>query len=44
MEVVHHVYDLRQLARTLQEEGKRVLEEAKTEVEWMILSEKYGIM
>lgn len=39
MEIAHHFYQLRQRAKTLQEEGKRVFEEAKTEVEWMILSE-----
>lgn len=39
MEIVHHVYQLHQRAKSLQEEGKRVLEEAKQEVERMILSE-----
>lgn len=29
MEIVHHVYELRQRANALQEEGKRVLGEAK---------------
>lgn len=38
MEIVQHVYDLRQQAKILQEEGKCVLEEAKQEVERMILS------
>ena len=39
MEIAHHVYQLRQKAKTLEEEGKYVLEEAKQEVERMILSE-----
>lgn len=38
LEIAHHVYQLRQRTKTLQEEGKRVLEEAKQEVERMILS------
>lgn len=37
MEIAHHIYDLRQRAKALQEEGKRQLEEAKQEVERMIL-------
>ena len=37
MEIARHVYDLRQRAKTLQEEGKCVLDEAKQEVERMIL-------
>lgn len=40
MEIAHHVYQLRQRAKTLQEEGKRLLDESKQEVERMILSEK----
>ena len=39
MEIAHHVYELRQRAKTLQEEGKHLLNEAKQEVEQMILSE-----
>ncbi len=39
MEIAHHVYQLRHRAKTLQEEGKRMLDEAKQEVERMILSE-----
>lgn len=39
MEIARHVYQLRQRAKTLQEEGKCVLEEAKQEVERMILSD-----
>ena len=38
MEIAHHVYDLRQRAKTLREEGKRVLEEAKQNVELMALN------
>lgn len=44
MEITHHVYQLRHRAKTLEEEGKCVLDESKQEVERMILSEKYGIM
>jgi len=44
MEIAHHVYQLRHRAKTLEEEGKCVLDESKQEVERMILSEKYGIM
>lgn len=44
MEIAQHIYDLRQRARTLQEAGKRPLDEAKQEVGRMILNEKYGIM
>lgn len=40
MEIAHHVYELRQRAKTLREDGKRLLEEAKQEVERMILNEK----
>ena len=36
-EIAHHVYQLCQRAMTLQEEGKRILEEEKQEVERMIL-------
>ena len=37
MEIAQHIYDLRQKAKTLQEDGKRQLDEAKQEVERMIL-------
>lgn len=37
MEIAHHVYQLRQRAKNLQEEGKRLLDESKQEVERMIL-------
>ena len=37
VEIANHVYELRQKAKTLQEEGKRILEEAKLKVEQMIL-------
>ena len=37
IEIANHVYALRQQAKTLQEEGKRILESAKQEVERMIL-------
>lgn len=37
IEIANHVYELRQQAKTLQEEGKRILELAKQEVERMIL-------
>lgn len=40
MEITHHIYELRLRAKTLKEEGKCVLEEAKQDVERMILSEK----
>ncbi len=36
-EMANHVYELRQQAKTLQEEGKRILESAKQEVERMIM-------
>ena len=39
MGIAHHVYQLRQRAKTLEEEGKCVLEEAKQEVERMVLSD-----
>lgn len=39
MEIASHVYELRQKAKTLQEEGKRILEEAKLEVDRMILND-----
>lgn len=38
MGVVHHVYDLCQQAKILREDGKCLQEEAKQEVERMILS------
>ena len=44
LEIAHHAYDLRQRAKALQEEGKRLLEDAKQEVERMVLSGEYGIM
>lgn len=37
VEITNHVYELRQQAKGLQEEGMRILEEAKLEVEQMIL-------
>lgn len=37
IEIANHVYELRQHAKTMQEEGKRILESAKLEVERMIL-------
>ena len=37
IEIANHVYELRQKAKTLQEEGKRILESAKQEVERMIM-------
>lgn len=37
IEIANHIYELRQQAKTLQEEGKRILELAKQEVERMIL-------
>lgn len=37
VEIANHVYELRQKAKTLQKEGKRILELAKQEVEKMIL-------
>lgn len=40
MEIAHHVYELLQRAKTLQEGGKRLLKEAKQEVERMILNGK----
>ena len=40
MEIASHVYELRQKAKTLQEEGRHLLEEAKLDVERMILSGK----
>ena len=36
MKIAHRIYDLRLRAKTLQEEGKRMLDEAKQEVERMI--------
>jgi len=45
MEIAYHVYDLRQRAKTLKEEGKRLLDETKQEVEYMILNgDKYNNM
>ena len=38
MEIAQHIYDLRQKAKTLQKGGKCFLDEAKMEVERMILS------
>jgi len=35
--IAYHVYQLRQRAKTLEEEGKCVLDEAKQEVERMVL-------
>ncbi len=40
MEIAQHIYDLRQRAKTLQEEGKCLLDEAKQEVERMILKDE----
>jgi len=40
LEIANHVYALRQQAKTLQEEGKRILELAKQEVERMIIGRK----
>jgi hypothetical protein len=40
MKIAHHVYDLCQRAKVLQEEGECLFEEAKQEVEQMILNEK----
>ena len=37
VEIANHVFELRQQAKGLQEEGMRILEEAKLEVEQMIL-------
>lgn len=37
LEIANHVYSMRQQAKTLQEEGKHLLEQAKKEVEQMIL-------
>lgn len=37
VEIACHVYEMRQQAKTLQEEGKRILEQAKKEVERMII-------
>lgn len=36
-EIAHRVYEMRQQAKSLQQEGKRILETAKQEVERMIL-------
>ena len=40
LEIAHHVYQLRQRAKTLQEEGRHLLEEAKLDVERMILNKE----
>lgn len=40
VEIAHHVYQLRHRVKTLQEEGRHLLEEAKLDVERMILSGK----
>ena len=40
MEIARHINDLRQRAKTLQEDGKRQLDEAKQEVERMILKDE----
>ena len=37
VEIANHVYELRQQAKTLQEEGRLILEKAKQEVEQMII-------
>ena len=37
IEIAQHVYELRHRAKTLQEEGKKILENAKLEVERMII-------
>lgn len=37
MEIANHVYEMRQQAKSLQEEGKRILDDAKQEVEQMII-------
>ena len=37
LEIANHVYSMRQQAKTLQEEGKHLLEQAKKEVEQMII-------
>lgn len=39
-EIANHILELRQQAKTLQEEGKRILELAKQEVERMIIEER----
>lgn len=40
IEIAQHIYDLRQRAKPFQEEGYYLLDEAKQEVERMILSEE----
>lgn len=40
MEIAHHIYALRQQSKTLREEGKCNLDEAKQEVERMIMNRK----
>jgi len=37
LEIANHIYSMRQQAKTLQEEGKTILENAKKEVEQMII-------
>ena len=37
IEIANHVYEMRGKAKALQEEGKNILEQAKREVEWMII-------
>ena len=39
-EIAYHIYNLRQRAKTLQNEGKCILEEDKQEVERMILNDE----
>ncbi len=43
MEIAHHIYALRQQSKTLREEGKCDLDEAKQEVERMIMNRKITI-
>ena len=38
-EIVNHIMDMRQQAKSLQEEGKEILEQAKRKVEAMIIGE-----
>ena len=40
LEIAHRVYELRQQAKSIQQEGKRILETARQEVERMILGEE----
>ena len=39
LEIAHRVYELRQQAKSLQQEGNRILETARQEVERMILGD-----